>query len=694
MDKSLPDLISETKKNLSQKKYDEALKNLDLILKKDNKNLSALSTIGDIYVFKKKFLEAIKIFDKIIEFSPESSFVYNNRGFCLLRVNKPNESIFDFQKAIELKTNFAEAHNNLGLAFKEIGDNLNAKKSFLEAIKFNKNFFQAYNNISGLSLEENNLEDALKFTTKSIEINNKNIEAFNNLGLIFRKRGEFENSILNFQKVLDINNNYLPALINLSKNYEDKNNLKKAFEYLNKALKVDPENMNSLSSLIHLKLKLGEWDNLENFKEKLFELCRKFKKKTIQPFYSLLLKDDANLHKTIAEKWSKKYSQNSFTSKNITIKKDKISLGYFSSNFKDHAIQTLTVNLYENHNKEKFELYGFNLSKLNTIEKLDIKMLKNFKEFIDCGHKSDTEIKDICDNLQIDIAIDLNGYTTGGRPSIFKNKSAPIQINYIGYPGTMGNLSYDYIIADRVVIPKSSYEAYTEKIIFMPNSYLPNSFENKSFQTKLKRNEFFLPEDKFIYCCLNNIGKINRDIVDIWSKILKSTENTVLWLLIPNNSLQFQNILKEFEKNDVNASRILSSEKTEYKKHLERFQLADLFLDTYPYCGHTTSIEALSAELPIITLQGSSFQSRVSSSLLKNLDLDELICKNKEDYLNLAIELYENQEKLKFIKAKLSKQKKISRIFNNKIYTKNLEKGYLEAYDKFVNQKSTSNIYI
>ena len=694
MEKSLNELINDTKKSLSLKKYDEALISLNLIIKKDAENLSALSTIGDINVYRGKFIEAIEIFDKIIQINPKLSFIYNNKGFCLLKILKYAESILNFQKAIQYKPDFAEAYNNLGLAFKNVEKNLEAKKSFLDAIKYKKNFFQAYNNLSTIALEENNLEDATKYAKSSIEINQKNIEAYNNLGLIFKKKGDFESSLINFNKVLEINSKYLPTLINIAKNYEELNDNDKALEYLKKTQSIDPDNINSLSSLIYLKLKICDWHNIGNLKKKLFYLCDKFETKKMQPYYSLLLKDDLKLQKIIAEKWAKDYL---YKKRNREFKKNNnqnIKVGYFSSDFEKHAVASLLKDLFRNHDKNKFELYGFNLSKKFLKNSINQDIIKNFKEFIDCNSKTDEEIRNICNILKIDIAVDLNGHTYGGRPAIFKNKCAPIQINYLGYAGTMGDKSYDYIVADKFVIPKNSEKDYLEKIIFIPNSFFPNSLENKNIESGLTKKDFFLPDDKFIYCCFNNTVKINENILNIWSKILHSTKNSILWLSITKGTLQHKNILKEFNNRNIDSSKIFFSEKIEYQKYLERFQLADLFLDTYPYGGHTTSIEALSSGLPVLTLKGEAFQSRVSASLLKNLDLDELITLNEEDYINLAIKLYKDNKKIKSFKIKLTNQKKLSNIFNNKIYTKNLEKAYFEAQDRFVNQKKIDNIYL
>ena len=698
MEKSLNELISDTKKSLSQKNYDDALKNLYLIIEKDTNNLSALSTIGDIKVFQRKYIDAIEVFDKIIQKNPKLPSIYNNKGFCLLRMNKYLESVQAFQNAIQNKKDFSEAYNNLGFAFKKLGDYAKSKENFLKAIEYKDNYFQAFNNLTALALEENNLEDASKFAKKSIQINQKNFEAYNNLGLILKKNNDIKNSLINFHKALEINPNYLPTLINLAKNYDGLNDYNKAFDYINKALKIEPENINALSILIYLKLKTCDWNGLDTLKDKLINLSIDFKDKVMQPYYSLLLNEDIKFQKIISDKWSKNHlvisGSEKFQRESISSDNKKIKLGYFSSDFENHAVASLLKDLFKNHDKNKFELFGFNLSKNFSKNDVSRNITINFKEFIDCYSKTDLEIRNICKSFAIDIAIDLNGYTKDGRSSIFKNRCAPIQINYLGYAGTMGEKLHDYIIADKVVIPERNYKYYSEKIIFIPNSFFPNSLSNEILESKLTKKEFLLPDNKFIFCCFNNVVKINEGIIDIWSKILQKTNDSILWLAIPKEGIQHDNILKAFDKKNIKSSRIFFSEKIEYQKYLERFQLADLFLDTYPYCGHTTSIEALSSGLPILTLQGEGFQSRVSASLLKNLELDELITTNKDEYIKLALELNNNKEKMNSIKFRLKNQKKISKIFDSKLYANNLEKGYCEALERFVDEKKIENIYI
>ena len=493
MEKSLDELISDTKKSLSQKNYDDALKNLNLIVKKDSNNLSALSTIGDIKVFQGKYMDAIEIFDKIIHKNPKLPSIYNNKGFCLLRTNRYPESIQAFQNAIQNKKDFSEAYNNLGFAFKQLGDYTRSKENFLKAIKYKDNYFQAFNNLTALTLEENNLEDASKFAKKSIQINQKNFEAYNNLGLILKKKNDTKNSLINFYKALEINPNYLPTLINLAKNYDGINDYKKAFDYIDKALKIEPENINALSILIYLKLKTCDWNGLNTLKDKLINLSIDFKNKVMQPYYSLLLNEDIKFQKIISDKWSKNHlglsRSETFQKESIKSTNKKIKLGYFSSDFENHAVASLLKDLFKNHDKNKFELFGFNLSKNFSKNDVSRNITVNFREFIDCNLKTDLEIRNICNSFAIDIAIDLNGYTKDGRSSIFKKRCAPIQINYLGYAGTMGENLHDYIIADKVVIPERNYKYYSEKIIFIPNSFFVNLLSKISLPREFGKNE-------------------------------------------------------------------------------------------------------------------------------------------------------------------------------------------------------------
>ncbi len=691
MKDNINSFLNLAKEKFLSKEYDKAIDYLEKIILIEKNNLPALVFMGDILVHKKLYLNAIKIFDDILKIDPKMYFIYNNKGFCLLSLNRIEEAKNNFERCIILKKDFAHAYNNYGITLKKIGNYEEAKNNFLKAIKYENNFFHAYNNLGSIQLETNDLDSAIKNFKKSIELNSTNKEAYNNLGLVYKKKKDFESSVNFLNKSLSLDANYLDPLTNLAAIYIEKGDYDKSLKYYEKILSIDPNNLDNLSNLIHLKLIICDWKDLDILEKKLFVLNNKNTNNPIQPYQSLLIEESCELQKKIAEKWCKKFPKKKIN-KFVPYNNEKIRLGYFSSDFKDHAIALLVKNLFKNHNKNKFELFGFNLGafSFNEIEK-DI--ITNFKDFIDCNLKSDDEILKICKNLKIDIAIDINGHTKYNRFKIFKYRCAPVQINYLGYPGTLGDEIVDYIVADKTLIPENYAKNYSEKIIYLPDTYQPNSLENLKLDNVLDKAQFNLPEDKFIFCCFNNSFKINEYIFNIWIEILKFSNDSVLWLL-SSNPTQNKNILNEVKKKNIDVSRIIFADRIEYSKHLERFKLADLFLDTYPYGGHTTSIESLATGLPILTYIGETFSSRVTSSFLSNLSLDELITKKKDEYIKLAVELSKNKEKIKKLKHKINQQKEISNIFNNKIYTLNLEKAYLKVYENFINNKDRSNVYI
>ena len=689
MKKNIEDLIKDIENKIKKREFDDAIQCLKEIINDEKYKLLGLSTIADIFVLKEDFSKAISFFNQIIEINPTLPFIYNNKGFALLKIDALDQAKECFKLAIEHKRNFFEAHNNFGIILQKQNDFIGARKYYLKSIEINKHYVDAYDNLIKLEIELNNLDTAEELCKKINKIKKNELKILNNLGIIYKRKNNLLESIKCFEKTLQINKKFLPGIINLAKNYFLNNDYKNSKNYYEQALIIDKNNINALSGIIYLKLKICDWDGLEQMKNRLFSLAKNENKK-VQPYISLLLTDDIFFQKKIAVNWSSKYLGS--TKKTHQFVNEKIRIGYFSTDFHKHAIISLTEKLFENHNKDKFEIYGFNLS--NTYSKTEFKnnLLKNFNDFFDCKYKSKSEIYKICENLNLDFVIDMNMHTHGARPELFQDKLAPIQINFLGYPGTSGNNNYDYIVADQNLISSKQYQYYTEKIIFMPDTYQPNSFKNNTVW-KTKRDKFNLPKNKFLFCCYNNNIKINEFIIKLWVEILKKSENSAICILEENAS-QVLNLKNTFKKYDIDESKIIFSKKVKYQDHLERLTLSDLFLDTFPYGGHTTAIEALNSNLPILTMEGNTFQSKVSSSLLRNLDLNELVTKNEDDYIKKALEIYNNREHLLELKKKLVINKEKSKIFNNKIYTKNFETALEKIYYNLRNEKNNENIFI
>jgi predicted O-linked N-acetylglucosamine transferase (SPINDLY family) len=339
----------------------------------------------------------------------------------------------------------------------------------------------------------------------------------------------------------------------------------------------------------------------------------------------------------------------------------------------------LIQGLFKYHDKNKFNLFGFSFGN----QKNDFfkeKIMGYFDHFYDCSKISDLDIAKLSRKHEIDIAINLNGYTKGERTGAFALRCAPIQISYLGHAGTMGASYMDYIIADKHVIPESHQNYYQEKILYLPNCYFANSYEIvesdfKINSIKINKNEEGLPKDKFVFCCFNNSYKITPSTFITWMQILKQTKNSILWLL-DNNQTANNNLKMEAQKEGVEPSRLYFAKRVDIKKHLARHKLVDLFLDTLPYNAHTTSLDALWMNKPVITIRGNTFAGRVTASFLQTQNLEKLIVDSEKDYINLAKELRSNPKFLELINKKILSEKKQGELFNTKKITSNFEKIY------------------
>jgi protein O-GlcNAc transferase len=379
------------------------------------------------------------------------------------------------------------------------------------------------------------------------------------------------------------------------------------------------------------------------------------------------------LHKLVAEQHSHNIFKNSYN-KNKNKVKNKIKIGYFSAEFHQHPVLQLMMDVYKNHNKNKFEVYGFSHDPEGENNYRN-EAKGYFDKFIDITKMNDDDVVKLCRKMEIDIAINLTGHTFNARDDIFYHHVAPIQINYLGYPGTLGSKVYDYIIADKIILPKEFEKNYSEKVLHLPNCYQPNQTNREISKKNFRKEDFNLPKDSFVFGCFNNSYKITPNIFNCWMKILKKSENSVLWLLQTNN-IGRENLKKESIKNGVDSKRIIFTDRVSVEEHLRRIGLIDLFLDTYPYNAHTTAGEAIKMGVPILTLIGESFASRVASSLLKNVGLEELIVNNINDYTEVAIKIASDKKKLQTLKNHLSKADNTKKLFNSEKFTKDLEEIY------------------
>lgn len=437
-----------------------------------------------------------------------------------------------------------------------------------------------------------------------------------------------------------------------------------------------------------------DWDNFTNITNEIKHKIIK-KKIIIEGNLITYLTDDLNLIKLNSESWILKevadprirINENNDSSKFVNLKTlnkntKKIKIGYFSAEFSAHVVLQVMNNIFKHHNKNKFELYAFSHGKKED-DLWRKKIRPYFKKFYIINDMNDSEVLRLARSEEIDIAINLTGLTENHRTGVFIKRVAPIQINYLGYPGTIGTKSIDYIIADKVVIPETEKKYYFEKVKYLPECYISESKDLFLKTTKnYKRLDFNLPQDKIVFCAIHNPLKINPKIFSVWMNIIKKVENSVLWISA-NTEKSKKNLLTQFKKNKINVDRIIFAEKVkENGDHLKRLELADIFLDTAPYNSHSTTYDYINAGLPMITLKGNSFPSRVATSIYSSLNIKELIAETESEYENIAIDLANDKIKLDKIKNKIKKNCKNSILFKSKEFTKELEKVYLEIFNE------------
>jgi len=710
-------------------KFDQASKIYKEVLKQNPQNFDAIYFLATVATQKKQWANALELYKKALFINTQEPFAHYNLGIVYQELNQLDEALNSYKAALDIYPSLTEAYYNSGVALCKLKQYDKSLKNYKKAIEKNPSYAEAYAGIGDLYRELNCLEESLESYTKAIELKERNSVVHNNRGNILKELRRFDEaldsydraieissdhvmfyvnrgivlnelglkdeSLVSIQKAIDIDPSCIEAYVNMGVILLELKRYVEAINYFNNALNINPEYDFLYGAITYTKLMVCDWSGINEYINKIIEGIKE-DKKYIQNFALLAISDSALIHLRAAELWMKsKKSFNHLLEKNIDkkyYKENKIKVGYYSADFYNHATAYLMAGLFESHNKNKFEIIAFSFGS-NANDEMHKRLKKSFNEFIDVGNKSDKEIALLSRKMGIDIAVDLKGFTKNARVGIFSYRAAPIQVSYIGYPGTMATDYIDYLIADETIIPNESQKFYSEKIVYMPSSYQPNDRKKVISEKIFSRSELGLPEKGFVYCCFNNNFKINPAIFQLWAAILNEVHESVLWLL-EDNPESINNIKNEAYLRGINPNRIIAAKRMNLPEHLARHRCADLFLDTNPYNAHTTASDALWAGLPILTLMGNSFPSRVGASLLNAIELPELITKSNEEYVNKAIELAKNPQKLAVIKIKLMKNKLTTALFDTDLYTSNIEMAYEIMHERYHSNLSLDNIYI
>ena len=639
-----------------------------------------------------KLNEAIAEIKILNESYPNVPLLFNILGACYQAQGLLEDSAKMFETATKIKPDYAEAHFNLGVVLKAGGQLEEAIESYKKAIYLIPNYPAAHNNLGNVYKDLNQLDDAIEYYRKAIISKPDFFEAYNNLGLVFFKTGELLEAEKSYRKAVNINSNFFDSNFNLGNLLRDTNRRKEALKFYEQARKINPEADYILGNVIHTKMHLCQWDDWNNQINELLDGINN-RKKVIGPFALIALLDSPlDLFSATEIYANHKYPINNFFPKfSHHQKQKKIRIGYFSGDFKNHPVSTLTAELYEIHNRDEFEIHAFSFRK-NTNDSMNLRIRRAVDYFHEVEFLSDQEIVELSRSLKIDIAVDLSGYTQDSRTGIFAMLVAPLQLSYIGYLGTMGADYYDYLIADKTIIPIEKQRFYKEKIIYLPH-FQSNDSTELYYADYLTRKVFGLPEKAFVFCCFNNTYKITPKTFDVWANILKKVKNSIL-MVFASNDLAEKNLKNEIKLRGINQNRLIFGNQLSRSEYLARFKVVDLFLDTSPYNAGTTASDALRVGLPVLTFMGDSFASRMCASILKAANLPELITKNQEEYELLAIDLANNPSKLLKIRNYLKTNISLTPLYNTKIFIKNLESAYKLIYERYHDGLDTDHINV
>ena len=655
MSKELKELLNLYK----ERKYSIAEKKCLNLIKKIKPNYEIFNIYAVILFELKKYDDAIKYWTKTIELNSQYHFGYNNLGNVFLKQDEFKKALDCYDKAIKIKPDYYEAFHNKGNVLTKMNDPTSAIKSFDKALQIKNDYLPSLKSRNSFYIKQKKFNKALIELDKLMIYEPDNVDFYIQKADILSETGRHEEAIRVYQTAYSMDSNH-PFL---------------------------------LGDLIHAKAKICDWDNIEDEVKKL-EANIINKKRAAAPFAATTIFDSPKLLLETAKVWeaqfkSKKNNVSNYTRSN----KEKIKLGFYSADFRTHAMGHLMVQMFKTHDKSLFELHGFYFGPpLDEKDLLQKRILKCFDSFHDISNLNDESAVNLSKKIEIDIAIDLMCHTGNrNRFGIFLRKPAPIQINFLGYPGTSGSKLFDYIVADKVLIPEESQKHYSEKIIYLPDTYQANEDTKKVSEKDFTREILGLPIDKFVFCSFNSNHKINLKTFDLWMKILSKNIDSVLWVM-NDNDLSKENLKNFASKNGIDPKRLVFAKHIPLNEHLKRLQLADLVLDTFPYNAHTTCSDALRVNLPVLTLKGESFASRVAASLLNSINLNELVTENMNDYEELALKISIDKSYLVDLKSKIKKNKLSSNLFKSEVYTKNIEKAYSIAYQNFVKGHLLKNI--
>lgn len=586
--------------------------------------------------------EALARLDRALALTPDNPWVLNNRSNVLQSLNRPEEALAGYDRSLRLKPDHAEAHNNRGNALKALRRPEEALRSYDQALALKPDYPEALNNRGNTFLELWRPAEALACYDQALALKPDYVEAVSNRGTALRRLNRLGDFADNCRRLLAI----------------------------------APAYRHAPGDLVDALRQTNCWNNDLPYREAaLIRAVRNGENVTL-PFPFLAVTDSAADQLQCARlRAARKYPARPALWRGERYGHDRIRLAYLSADFHHHATAYLMAELFERHDRSRFEVHAFSYGPESAGE-MRQRLTAAFDRFEDVRGISDAEVARMLREREIDIAIDLKGYTADTRCGILAYRPCPVQVSYLGYPGTLGAAFIDYIVADPVVIPPGAEPFYTEQVVRLPDSYQPNDRTRRIADSTPPRSGHGLPETGFVFCCFNSNYKITPAVFDIWMRLLHRVPGSVLWLLEGNGEAA-ANLRREAARRGIDPARLVFAPRAGLPDHLARHRHADLFLDTLPVNAHTTASDALWAGLPVLTCLGEAFAARVAGSLLHAAGLPELVTGNLDDYETMAFRLATRPDELAALKQRLAANRLTCPLFDTDRYRRHLEQAFL-----------------
>jgi protein O-GlcNAc transferase len=626
--------------------------------------------------------ESLTHCDAALKIMPNYADALSNRGNALFDLERFEEALTDYNKAVALAPTHAQAHLGRGNVFKEFERHDDALAAYDRALAGNPNLVETWLARGEVLSELGRYEEALAAFDRARQLKPDSAEVWLDCGNALVELKRHDEAFGAYDRALALMPDLAAAWLGRGNVFLEFKRFSDALAAYDKALSMDPELALHFAAghRLFAKLSICDWNGLDADMTYLLSMLRESKPVSypfpILPLPSTPADQLLCARLAIADMPSVRPVWNG-----EVYSHDRIRVAYLSSDLREHAVAYLTAGLFEHHDKSRFETtaISFDAKQDSAIGR---RVRAAFDRFIDAPSQSDQDVAALIRQLEIDIVVDLNGFTRNSRLGVFARRPAPIQVNYLGYAGTMGADFYDYIVADATVVPKEHFEFYGEKVVWLPDSFLVNDDKRGIAARTPTRAELQLPENGFVFCSFNQSYKIEPTVFDVWMRLLQAVDGSVLWLK-ENDAAASYNLRLEAERRGVAPERLIFAPSVpDHADHLGRQRQADLFLDTLHYNAHTTASDALWAGVPVLTRLGSTFAGRVAASLVRTVGLPEMVVASLADYEALALKLAREPELIGAMKTKLARNRESYPLFDTARFTRNIEAAYAAMWQR------------